>query len=159
MNIGLFLFSKVVKLIPMVLLALVLWVFIVWGLTGCGGIQVAANPCDEVTDSLLCSKLKNPKLADVMLRFTSYKLVKDGVYSKAEVLEFLDGAESLIKSGTTYAGLVRHLSGRLKTIPPELVILSDGMITFKDVLVLITPSDAKFFLDHIALHRIALNLL
>jgi len=138
-------------------LALAIMCFILAPFVGCA--TQKPNICEGITDSLICEKISDPQVADVLLQLGNLELIKNGTYSKAEALEFLDNAEKFIQNATTYGGIVKFILGKLKTVPPELLILSQGMLEFKDVIVPISDTDRTFLLAHIAHQRAIVTLI
>jgi len=124
--------------------------------TGCVTLTSKPSICEGVTDSLICDRIPNPQLTDILLQVGSLELIENGTYSKAEVMEFLDDVEQFVMNATTYSGIVRFVMARLKTVPPKLMVLSQAMISFEDVLVPITATDRGFILASIEHIRTAM---
>ena len=122
---------------------------ILGSLVSCASLMAKPSYCEGVTDSLICAKIPNPQVADLAIQLGSIQVIKEGVYSKAEFLEFLTNARKFVEQVTTYDGIFRYLNDKLKVIPPELVVLSQGMISFEGVLVPVTSTDRGFILAHI----------
>ena len=125
---------------------------------GCGLMQTKPSICDGITDSLICERIPNPQVADVLLQVGNLALINEGVYSKEETLEFLADAEKYIEQAATYAGVVKFIAGKLKLIPPELMALAQSMESFRNVVVPITDTDRRFLLAHIAHQRAVVEL-
>ena len=144
------------SMIKGMVLTVMLLCFIAGPLMGCATLTQKPSICEGVTDSLICDRISNPQLADILLQVGSLELIENGTYSKAEVMEFLNDVEQFVKNATTYGGIVRFVMARLKTVPPKLMVLSQAMISFEDVLVPITATDRGFILASIEHIRTAM---
>jgi len=133
-------------------------------ISGCGLFQTNPNKpsiCDGVEGSLICDTVKNPETADILLQLTSYEMLKNGVFSKEDVFNFLNDIELLLNNIVTWSDLVYYVTNRVEFLGEKMGVELYILTQYSSALnqpIAISEFDKELLLIHIEKQKRLVNL-